>query len=685
MAFGFTCTHCGKSLELKDVLFRMDYLLHWKQDNRDNALTNLNLYVTEEELRILLENGQQSREPGMTLCSVSFMDICKLLSNENNLNIPEFDLSFQDLCMFLDHSSTAEDQQLAAPKQGVKEDDEAFALREIAYQKAMEERKARHERYQRILAMIQRMAHGSDGANLNAKQKDEREEVLKTQLRSLRDIYGTKKKVDAKDGAQENTELTWEERPRYFLMSLWEEPSAQHDDVLLGYVVKAASEDGRGYGDSIDCRAHRVCPRCKELAFEGAGTAIHRMAMFVGSTGTGKTSTILAMAHFVRNQNKGIWLNKKLDVVKDIRLISAGAQLEADLENYGKGFAPAKTQRDKGESNGDSKAADENKKEMNFAYSATFEVKKNRTERSFLTFMDAPGEVCSEKTGKLEVGIVRDHFNAIITCDAYVLCFEDPVARDERSKTADKKDKPADEHKNMVIQWARDIQKLRSDMRRHYEQPGDYAPMMILFTKGRDIEEKDAQEMTARKGNNAVYYIYPEEVAAIRKKNDEWQEIMENLGADEQLRQAYFAQLRCSPFGYTSPKVNTADKVQLPSPKNVDKLLTWLLYATGLAPMDLSKEQLGTDNYMTPPENRRLLPDQKMVRDGGHEVPYTGAFLEKYRWCKEKPYMKAVSVAMLRGKLFTNIQSADRDYIRFKDDGIQMHKTWRKYHPKNNK
>lgn len=685
MAFGFTCTHCGKSLELKDVLFRMNYLLHWKKENKDAPLTYLNLYVTEENLRTLLNNGTPSQEPGMTLCRISFVDICTLLANKNNFDIPNFKLSFQDLCLYLDHSGAEGNAQPEAPQQGAKEDDDAFAARLEQYEQEQEARKGQEEQYQKVLTMIQRIAYGSDGANISARDKEEREELLKTDLRLLREMYGIRKKVDTNDVNQENTEIIWEERTRYFQMSLWEKPSTKGDKVLLGYMVKAATAEGKGYGSGVDCLSHRVCPRCKGRVFEGAGMAIHRMAMFVGSTGTGKTSTILSMAHFAKNQNKGIWLNKKLDSVKDVRLISVGTQLETDLKNYELGFAPAKTNLQDDAAGSEAKAKEESKKEKNFAYSATLEIKGHREQRGFLTFMDAPGEVCNEESGKVEFSIIDDHFNAIITCDAYVLCFEDPVERDARIKNSGRTNKTAGDHKDMVIEWAQDIQQHRAKRRKDYKLSGDYAPMMVLFTKGRDIEEKDAREATARKGNNAVYYMYPEEIAAIRKRNDEWKEIVDNLSKDKALSQAYMAQLRCSPYGYTSPRNNATAEAQTPSPKNVDKLLNWLLYATGLAPMDLSDEHLGSANYMTPPENRSLLPDQKLVRDGGRGIPYTGSFFEKFKWRTEKPYMPAVAVAMLRGKLFTNIGEADRDYIRFMDDGIQMHDIWCRYHPRNKK
>ena len=61
MAFGFTCTNCGKSLGLENVLFRMNCLLHWDAKSKDEPLTNLNLYVTEEELRILQEIERERR------------------------------------------------------------------------------------------------------------------------------------------------------------------------------------------------------------------------------------------------------------------------------------------------------------------------------------------------------------------------------------------------------------------------------------------------------------------------------------------------------------------------------------------------------------------------------------------------------------------------------------------------
>lgn len=685
MAFGFTCTHCGKSLELKDVLFRMNYLLHWKKESKDAPLTYLNLYVTEENLRTLFNNGTPSQEPGMPLCEISFADICTLLANENNFNIPDFKLSFQDLCLYLDHGSAEGNTQPEVPQQGAKEADDAFSSRLEQYERELAERKAQKDQYQEIHAMVQKIAYGSDGPTLNAKQEAEREELLKTELRLLREKYGTRKKADTQDDARENTEIIWEERTRFFLLSLWEKPSTMGDNVLLGYMIKAATAEGKGYGSGVDCLAHRVCPHCKEQIFADAGRAVHRMAMFVGSTGTGKTSTILAMAHFVKNQNKGIWLNKKLDSVKDVHLISVGPQLEADLENYGKGFAPAKTNLQEDAVGSEAKAKEESRKEKNFAYSATLEIRGHQEQRGFLTFMDAPGEVCNEESAKVEFSIINDHFNAIITCDVYVLCFEDPVERDAREKAAGKTKKTAGEHKDMVIKWAQDIQQHRSDKRKDYKLSGDYAPMMVLFTKGRDIEEKDVQEMTARKGNNAVYYMYPEEIAAIRKRNDEWKEIMDNLSKDRELSQAYMAQLRCSPYGYTSPRNDVNAEAQPPSPKNVDKLLNWLLYATGLAPMNLSEEHLGSVNYMIPPENRSLLPDQKLVRDGGRGIPYTGSFFEKLKWRTEKNYMPAVAVAMLRGKLFTNIREADRDYIRFMDDGIQMHDIWRRYHPRNKK
>ena len=93
MAFGFTCTYCGKSVEQENVLFQMDYLLDrrsWSENEAEvktgvKPLKVLKLYVSEAELWEIYRRGMPCRtEPGMRLCSVTFGEVMSLLFNQNN-------------------------------------------------------------------------------------------------------------------------------------------------------------------------------------------------------------------------------------------------------------------------------------------------------------------------------------------------------------------------------------------------------------------------------------------------------------------------------------------------------------------------------------------------------------------------------------------------------------------------
>ena len=665
MAFGFTCTYCGKSMEQENVLFQMDYLLDrrsWSENEAEvktgvKPLKVLKLYVSEAELWEIYRRGMPCRtEPGMRLCSVTFGEVMSLLFNQNNYNIKNAELTYEQLCMFLDGRDSGWSEEVDAAE------------------------------YERVQNLMWKLANGGTRDSVTySKPLEDRLSLLKADLRRVRKMYGKDNNADWKraSGEDENQKQyisAWDEMKFVFRLGMETDEDTNGTQVLLGYYVQPADESDTKLGNTIPYKDSRVCPQCRGKLFRGAGTAKHRTAMFIGSTGTGKTSTILALSHLVHYQNEDpIWSGKELDMVDKIKLCTPDGKLWNDMRKYGDGIAPAKTLSEMLTSNEDP----EEKQDKALAYSSTVEVFDKNGEKNYLSFMDAPGEVCDEKTGRVRDDLIRDEFNAIVTCDAYVLCFEDSVARDEREQgVAKDKTSYVGKHKDMVLGWVREIQKIRAEYRKNIEMPGDYAPVMVLFTKSREIEASNYQEQTARKENRAQYYLFPEEEAAIRT-NTEWKEVLDSIGNDPQLKNAYCAQLRCSPYGYASPKVVDQENIQRPNPKNVDKLLRWLLYATGLVSMDLTKYGLGEDNYVIPPENRLLLPDAKLVRDNPKMViPYSGTLLERIRWYNEKPYMPAVAVAMLRRKLFTNAQPADRDYVRFMDDGAQMHKIWRQYHPK---
>ena len=232
-----------------------------------------------------------------------------------------------------------------------------------------------------------------------------------------------------------------------------------------------------------------------------------------------------------------------------------------------------------------------------------------------------------------------------MTCDAFVACFD--------TSKLGQSGNLVDLIEN-VCHWTENFQQMRAE----HNQVATYVPTMLLFTKCQELEAGQEPEI-ANTGfvqpEIKMFCLYDEKLRI--KTNGVYDEVLKSFDKTGRLPKAYHAMMRCSPFGYKAPSENDLkgpDKdsftQQTPVPRNIDRLMTWLLCVSGCIPAEVSYKLPGnpapytqTDYYLSRPQ----------LRD---EVPSEG---------------KRVEEAMVRCTLFENPGKFDRGFVTKHDSWAQ--------------
>lgn len=530
MAYKYYCLNCGKTLSQETVLFDLQHLLI---EDENTEFNTLRLRLTLGELTALIASGTPVEE-NYRSCTLPLAQIMGYISNENNLNDPRIaGLTMEQICQYTEVAVPAV-RKTSATFESWDDEDEDAALPE-------EEAEPEAQASEAILALEAKVTAMVGDAMAS--------ELLKRDLEYLKNTFYKGEYVVK---LKEKTE-----------------PYGQGQEVLVGFSIQYPVSHVNA---SFSCR---ICPHCGKHIPKVSGTAEHKSVVFIGNPASGKTSTILALTHYAQNYMvhglaAEIWGDsKRINTVRTIDLVEPRAELRVHKENYAQGIAPERTDKQSRED----------------AYSATFII-KTASKTTLLTLTDLPGEICNI-TGRNEVdeNAVRNRFQVATACDAFVVCFD---TESVRSDTETKSNMTPGEIISSICNQADTFQRLRK------EKTGrDFIPTMLLFTKCWDLEKNNKVRAAATNilRPTEKVYMFREEKRII-DENSIYQAVCNAFNETHQLARAYHAMLRCSPFGYAAPGLadvaSGKKKPEIPTPKNIDHLMHWLLMVSGCVPVEAS-------------------------------------------------------------------------------------------------
>lgn len=623
MAYPFYCTHCGRQLNQEEVLMDMQSILTGDTKVRLNLLK---FRLTMKEFMALYNGGVPVGE-GFRNCKLSFEQLLSFMANENNLADPAIkSLTIQELKEYLGkgdlgsvqvESSTAPKKKETSPEALIfaglddeEEDDPFFAGQEESAS-AEPIKPAEPKVPAAIQALLDsgRKAIDETKSTLSAGSNEAVDDILFVKIRlgdDLEKLYS----------------LFAEKNSITFGLHLFEEDDNDGKKLLTAYRLRMHKSEFKIDG--------RICPHCETAVFEHAGTARHQSVAFIGYRGSGKTSTILALTHYAENAIQGaldpeIWGTEPgIGSILQAQTIGKCERLIQDLERYPHGIAPPRTPAGKRDD----------------AYSVTLRIKSraNGGKWHLLTLVDLPGELCkfpSPETGELRARIdannILQQFQIALSADAYVVCF-DTAAKNDNETVAQKVAN--------TCTWADDFQILRANANRHKGDSSLSVPMMVLFTKCTDLEG-DSPVLTPKSAPGFTplkdVYMFRKEQLVI-EDNPVYRQVMEQFRHAGNLNQAFHAVLRSSPFGGPAPseddlKKDPSLKTVPTSPRNIDKLMRWLLCVSGCIPTEAEYRKFPDEpsahttreGYcIQPPQNRSRNPiddDEALARCALFENP----------------------------------------------------------------
>jgi hypothetical protein len=666
MAFDFSCTSCGIPLTQGTVLFDFLNALREEDSQETRDFTYLKLYLREEEIRRMITAGEDlgrknPQKMGHVRCQLSFQNLLSLMGNADNFNIPGLEkVSYAEVEKFAEWKVATTDEETSA-KSADDEELTADEKEELRKEKAAARKKAREaaqaEFEKSTLSMIVRRQSDDQ----TSKELVDRMDDLKSDFQML------KRYIEVKD---QEAFITFVINPIYNKVSV------SGEELLTGYQIY---DDWDNLISSN--QEARVCPNCHEKLFEGAGTAQQRVIVFIGSKGTGKTSTILSLAHYLqyrhiqtsdlkKRESMRIWENKERCAVEEVHLANNHERMVNEIVGFEQGIAPAKTDR---------------KGKGIEAYSITLKVRNKDNKESFLSMLDVPGEICNEETGNIDE-VEAAKFKILNHCDAYALCFEHPEGRAEREKIEAEKEAANDEKKSnsssgkkdnrgktmtgeqMVCNWATQIQ----EMRKKQSQSVGFVPMMLLFTKCPQLEDENRKKEADNAPNPKDLYLFKDERCVIQSKGDDniFTPLLNTFEKSASLKEAFYSTMRCSPFGFRADKAGESkeENKQTPKPQNIDKLMRWILYVTGCVPLEVNVDGI-KKYYLTPPECRNLLPEEKFALDNHRPLPderdWKSPILHWTNLVKSlfsDEWKAYAAIARARWMLFENFNSLERGY-----------------------
>ena len=119
MGYDYYCSHCGKQLNQRIVLFDMQYLLTRSKERQFNILK---YRMTLEQLKALISAGVPS-ENGYRRCKLTLANIMAYISNPYNLNDPAIcQVTLEEITRYL------EEGFITAKAAAVVEDDDPYGF-----------------------------------------------------------------------------------------------------------------------------------------------------------------------------------------------------------------------------------------------------------------------------------------------------------------------------------------------------------------------------------------------------------------------------------------------------------------------------------------------------------------------------------------------------------------------------
>lgn len=579
MAYDFYCMNCGQRISQdtaifgqtgkRAVLFDMQYLL---TGSIENHFKILKFRLTKAEVEANTKNDR---------FSLPFADIMRFIGNDNNTKQKNVEnLQWEDLENYwkeYERKSVLIDEN---GEDNSKSDDNSFWGAELSAfsfgESATEpEMPANNEHAEEKVQTEEQQEYVAPEGITYLESLDETNTNKAVTRRFLAEDFQLLMNAFARNSSNEADRLVDREIKKYY------EKDNDKNDVLTGYRFR------RSGSIWVEVNNARVCPRCSAPVLLHAGTAEHKAVCFIGSPAAGKTSIILALADyanygmtFVDEDNKAtrIWSNcSKISSVRTPDLLSPTPKLTKEMSGYLKGYAPDKTRPEKRDD----------------AYSASFRIKNTIEDKYYLlSLVDLPGELCVKKEtpddiGKVDREKIANEFPIALASDAFVACFDTRYnERDENTMFND--------IMKGVCNWTNDFQ----EMRMYENNASGFAPTILLFTKCKELEELEQSqqlEQSIQKSNSRVRsqlertYMFCEDDMRIQAV-PKYQAVCEEFNNRMELKMAYHAMLRCSPYGYAAPSEEYCKdhgvSPQMPTPYNIDLLMRWLLSVSGCIPVE---------------------------------------------------------------------------------------------------
>ena len=608
MAYDYYCTYCGKKLNNETVLFDMQALLTGSLDEK-RKLKMLSFRLTEAEICKFFD-GKMPDSENRYACELSFAELMRYIANENNLNDEKIsELTLDDVNAYLNRETQREYGESSA-----KSADADDILPFGGFGMEDEEKPDADE--------PQSEADVPDPEPIQALlSKDTTTDDRAYSISRLRDELGYLQKLFGKDGV-----LKFKITPEY--------NKDDHGGKIL-HGVEVHVGNNCIFMDNI-----RVCPRCGNSIFELAGTAEHRSVVFIGYQSSGKTSTILSLTHYAKKQGMGdeLWRGTSDLSEINVQLLSPTKILRDELRCYSSGIAPQKTnvtKRDDAYSSTLLIQSKSNGKEVSKIL--TF------TDLPGELFLGGGDLNKQDIANKFAVATVCD---ALVVCfDTSVV----EAANDSTTGAADAGNGFAigNERRKIIIRDADGVRREPDDvikdtckwvdaLQQLLQQRGNkqmYVPTVILFTKCRQLENQSVGEenKTKMRAGNPIKAVYAfrneqEAIEAIGNSGNgcsAYSAVLDGFNTYGGLSTAYQAALRCSPYGYNAPSIGDVideirngtlmdlkselddlsrngaddldaicemarrhpDRFPATKPRNIDKLMKWVLCVAGCAPI----------------------------------------------------------------------------------------------------
>lgn len=332
-------------------------------------------------------------------------------------------------------------------------------------------------------------------------------------------------------------------------------------DDADGEIVTGVTVEYRGRTWLLcDC----ICPRCGEPLPEEAFSIRQHVVTFFGLPATGKTSTILALAHYAKNRmccamDDPIW--RDTPTIPHIRYASVrnlSSEMNLALHNYALGLAPCQTDAFR-----------------RSVPALTLCIVGKDDRKSLLTLTELPGALCGWN-GKLDAEKIINDFPIALQSDVLVHCCA-PGRLPQKS---------------ILGELTNDFSTAQELVRLIPSCSPGTRPMLTLFTD-LPVDEpftippavRSPQPMLHIEAAACAVHELPREILRMHRSFD---------------IPGYHAAMWCHPFGFQVPSRYDVEGLEiqpvLPQPRNIHRLMQWLLCVTGSIPAE-SVDPITAETY----------------------------------------------------------------------------------------